>query len=428
MWQCGNCGAENNDANTRCGMCRTPRNTTEVRADIPFYAEPPIRPYKSSSTRFCKYCGKPLYTESGGPSPAFCPHCGKFLGEAKTKTPVYRRTRGIKKKKPAIIVAAAVLLVVLIVLLASGAKKPSDAQVKSEMIQLLNSDENPLANKYTSYDYTLQESETTDSNYWASYIITEKSKLSQVEMSVELSWHKLDQGWTLNDAEVIDYTASPFAGPDDSSIQSNIDGIFNETMSIPYASKANSWTTDILTHSWTAGDVSDSVGVHIVVKFNTYQKIIYGSVYMYWDTSDEEWRGYNSYLSSSLTYDSVEYDFSQLKGVWKGIYTHNSNYLADNLPYQITISNCGIITRTGGTFTEAGVHVEHEARKRRVFMADMKKAIAGVKSGGDGFLEEARTTLDTVSTIEASEIRMLRDLLPEAAYRLGDDKLRITKH
>lgn len=358
MWQCKNCGAENNDGNDRCGMCRMPRSAEGFRAEMPPVREPVIRSDVPSSNRFCKYCGKPLYTESGGPSPAFCPRCGKFLGEGAVKPPAYRHTRGIPKQ--AIVAAAAVLLVVLFVFLVAGSRKPSEAQVKSVMVQLLNSNENPLMDKYTTYDYSLQNSETGNNNYWATYIITEKSKLSQAVMTVEISWHKLDQGWALENAEVTDYSVSPFAGPEDSSVQSNIDGIFNETMSSFYASKANSWTTDILSHSWAAGDASDLVGVHIVIQFNTYKKIIDGSVHMTWDSTDEEWRGFSTFFSSSLTYDSVEFDFSQLNGVWQGIYTHGSTYLADNLPYQITLSNFGKITRTGDKFTDPTVHIVHE--------------------------------------------------------------------
>ena len=131
-------------------------------------------------------------------------------------------------------------------------------------------------------------------------------------------------------------------------------------MSIPYASEANAWTTDVLSHNWKTGDASDSAAVHIVVQFNTYQKIIDGSVYMRWDSSDEVWRGDNSYLTSSLMIDTVTYDFSQLNGVWQGVYSHDTTYLADNLPYQITLSICGTITNTGDSFTEASVRVEHE--------------------------------------------------------------------
>ena len=89
-----------------------------------------------------------------------------------------------------------------------------------------------------------------------------------------------------------------------------------------------------------------------------------------------------------------------------------AEYLADIMAYTPTAAN-----------TKAYIDLLHEARKRRVFMAGMKKAIAGAESGDDGFLEDARETLDAVSTIGASEIRMLSDLLPEAAYRLGDTTL-----
>ena len=359
MWQCKNCSAENHDESHRCGMCLTPRNTTEFRNGSSAYSEPSGCPTVPTAMRFCKYCGKSLYTASGGAAPAFCPHCGKCVGESHMKPLVYRRHSGTNRT--AIWVAlAAVLVIALVVVLINGARKPSNAQVDSAIMQMLNSDENPLTGKYKQFDSALQKSNTENGEYWAIYTITEKSELSQVVISLKLHWNKLDQGWELTNSEVLDYNVSPFAGPDEAEIRSNIDGIFEDMMSIPYASEANAWTTDILTHSWTAGDASDSVGVHIVVQFNTYQKIIDGSVLMYWDSSDEVWRGDNSYLSSSLMIDTAEYDFSQLNGVWQGVYTHGTTYIEDYLPYQITLSNCGTITKTGDSFTKANVQVEHE--------------------------------------------------------------------
>ncbi len=86
-----------------------------------------------------------------------------------------------------------------------------------------------------------------------------------------------------------------------------------------------------------------------------------------------------------------------------------TTYLADIVLYTPTAAN-----------TKAYIDLMHEARKRRVFTAGMKRAITGAENGDDSFLEEARSTLDTVSTIGATEIRMLSDLLPEVVNRLGD--------
>lgn len=359
MWHCKNCGAENNDGNYRCGLCMTSRSTTEIPSDSPAFTEPPDRPTAPTGVLFCKYCGKSLYTESGGPTPAYCPHCGKFVGSGHSKPPVYRH-RTAANRTVIWAAGAIVLMIALVVVLVVGARKPSGAQVKSTIMQVLNSTDNPLAGKFKQYDIALQRSNTANGEYQAVYNITEESERSQVVLTLELHWSRYDQGWELTNSEVLDYNVSPFAGPDDAEIRSNIDGIFEDMMSIPYASEANAWTTDVLSHSWKTGDVSDSASVHIVVQFNIYQKIIDGSVNMRWDSSDEVWRGDNSYLTSSLMIDTVTYDFSQLNGVWQGVYSHDTTYLADNLPYQITLSNCGTITNTGDSFTEASVRVEHE--------------------------------------------------------------------
>lgn len=84
-------------------------------------------------------------------------------------------------------------------------------------------------------------------------------------------------------------------------------------------------------------------------------------------------------------------------------------YLADVMSYTPTAAN-----------TKAYIDIIHEVRKRRVFITGMKKAISSAESGDDGFLNGARATLDMVSAIGSADIRMLGDLLPEVANRLGD--------
>lgn len=294
MWYCKNCGAENHDESHRCGLCLTQRSALEFPCGSSAKPESPDLSYASAGARFCKYCGKLLYTASGGPSPAYCPHCGKSVGDNHIKPLGYRHHSGSSKKAILTVVAMA-LMIVLVAVLVDGERKPSNTQVKSTIAQALNSGDNPLA------------------------------------------------------------------GPSDAEIRSIIDGVFEDVrMSTSAASTVNTWTTSILSHSWTAGDASDLVRVHIVAQYNTYQKIIDGSVFMHWNSSDEIWRADNSLLYSSLTIDTVQYDFSQLDGVWQGVYTHGTTYIADNLPYQVTLSNCGTITNTGDSFTEANVHVEHE--------------------------------------------------------------------
>jgi len=86
-----------------------------------------------------------------------------------------------------------------------------------------------------------------------------------------------------------------------------------------------------------------------------------------------------------------------------------AEYLADVMSYTPTAAN-----------TKAYIDIIHEARKRRVFAAGMKKAVSSATNGDDGFLDEARATLDTVNAIGASDIKMLCDLLPEVTNRLGD--------
>ena len=84
-------------------------------------------------------------------------------------------------------------------------------------------------------------------------------------------------------------------------------------------------------------------------------------------------------------------------------------YLADVMSYTPTAAN-----------TKAYIDIIHEAKKRRIFTAGMKRAISSAESGDDGFLDDARATLDVVSAIGSADIRMLGDLLPEVTNRLGD--------
>ena len=84
-------------------------------------------------------------------------------------------------------------------------------------------------------------------------------------------------------------------------------------------------------------------------------------------------------------------------------------YLADVMSFTPTAAN-----------TKSYIDIMHETRKRSIFTAGMKKAISIASNGSDGFMAEARTTLDSVSAIGAADIKMLGDLLPEVTNRLGD--------
>lgn len=84
-------------------------------------------------------------------------------------------------------------------------------------------------------------------------------------------------------------------------------------------------------------------------------------------------------------------------------------YLADVMSYTPTAVN-----------TKAYIDIMHEARKRRDFSTGMRKAVLSAESGDGGFLDEARTTIDSVSAIGATDIKMLSDILPEVTNSLGN--------
>lgn len=192
---------------------------------------------------------------------------------------------------------------------------PSKKQVADAMQEFVQSDDNPLLSSYEKYDYQLEKSDTSDKEYFASYQLTEKSKLSEVILSLSTEWHKYDQGWEIVEIEVEDAKARPLNGPTKDDLSEAV------LTSLPPIYKSASQSIDLLSQNWEVGDDVIQVEVRITSEFSTFSDITENSLELIWDLYDEHWN-----LSQYISVQE-EINFEGINGTWEGEYEqHNVTF------------------------------------------------------------------------------------------------------
>lgn len=189
---------------------------------------------------------------------------------------------------------------------------PSKRQVADVMQTFIQSDDNPLVNSYEKYDYQLEKSDTSDKEYYALYKLTEKSKLSEVILSLSTEWHKYDQGWEIVDIEIDDRLARPLNGPTNDEMS---EAVFTILPSI-YQSSAQ--TIKMLSQDWNIGDDIIQVEFSMSSEFSTFTDITENSLEMKWDLVDEQW------IYSKCVSFQEQIDFKGINGTWEGLYDQYS--------------------------------------------------------------------------------------------------------
>lgn len=201
------------------------------------------------------------------------------------------------------------LLFSVLVVIGCAPTAPSKNLVDDVIREFVLSDENPIVNSYEEYSYQLERSDTGDKEYFATYQLTEKSKLSEVNIELSTEWHKYDQGWEISNIAIEDTSARPFNGP----TKEEISEVVLALLSLPEQSLSQS--IEVLTQDWQVGSNFAQVETSTTNEYLTCIENVEYSLELEWNVSDEKW------LYSDLIDYQGEINFDRLNGTWRGVYT-----------------------------------------------------------------------------------------------------------